>query len=53
MDVLDLNSIFSVWDTYYNSKSNDLYFLGIKKGTLHHEPLKKYVNNGVVLTTNN
>lgn len=53
MDVLDLKSIFSVWDTYYNSKSNDLYFLGIKRGTMHHVPLKKYVNEGVVLTTNN
>jgi len=51
-DVLDLNSIFSVWDSYYNSKSHDLYFVGIKTGKIHHNPLKKYVNSGVVLTTN-
>lgn len=53
MDVLDLNSIFSVWDSYYNSKSNDLYFVGIKRGKIEHDPLKKYVNSGVVLTTTN
>ena len=51
MDVLDLNSIFSVWDSYYNSKSNDLYFVGIKRGKIHHNPLKKYINTGVTLTT--
>jgi SAM-dependent methyltransferase len=52
-DVLDLNSIFAVWDSYYNSKSNDLYFVGIKRGKIEHDPLKKYVNSGVVLTTTN
>ena len=50
-DVLDLNSIFAVWDSYYNSKSNDLYFIGIKNGKTNHAALKKYVNSGVVLTT--
>jgi SAM-dependent methyltransferase len=30
-DILRLNDIFSVWDTYYNSKAFDLYFIGIKK----------------------
>jgi SAM-dependent methyltransferase len=31
-DVLHLNKSFSQWATYYNSESNDLYFVGIKKG---------------------
>ena len=31
-DVLSLNVMFSVWDTYYNNESKDLYFVGIKKG---------------------
>lgn len=30
--VLKLNEMFSSWDSYYNSHSKDLYFLGIKKG---------------------
>ena len=30
-EVLPLNDLFSVWDTYYNSSSKDLYFVGIKK----------------------
>lgn len=29
--VFDLSSSFSTWDSYYNSKSCDLYFYGIKK----------------------
>lgn len=29
---LNLNKSFSCWDTYYNKKSYDLYFLGIKNG---------------------
>ncbi len=31
-DVLELDSLFSRWSTYYNAKSSDLYFVGIKKG---------------------
>jgi len=31
-NVLDLNKLFSSWDSYYNYKSKDLYFVGIKKG---------------------
>jgi SAM-dependent methyltransferase len=30
-EVLDLNKLFSVWDTYYNSNPCDLYFVGIKR----------------------
>ena len=26
-EVLNLNNLFSVWDTYFNSQSRDLYFL--------------------------
>lgn len=33
-DVLDINNNFSSWNSYYNPKSKDLYFIGIKKGTL-------------------
>jgi len=29
-EVLPLNESFSVWDTYYNSYTKDLYFVGIK-----------------------
>lgn len=29
----NLNKMFSVWNTYYNKKSFDLYFIGIKKGS--------------------
>ncbi len=52
-DVLALNVTFSVWDTYYNNTSNDLYFVGIKKGSYNFNSLEKYVNNGVVNTTSN
>ena len=31
-NVLPLNALFSTWDTYYNSESCDLYFIGIKTG---------------------
>lgn len=30
--VLNLNQSFSSWDSYYNQQTNDLYFIGIKKG---------------------
>jgi hypothetical protein len=52
-DVLSLNDLFSVWDTYYNSETKDLYFVGIKKGNYNFNSLEKYVNNGVVNTTSN
>jgi hypothetical protein len=29
-EVLNLNALFRVWDTYYNIESHDLYFVGIK-----------------------
>jgi SAM-dependent methyltransferase len=52
-EVLSLNNLFSVWDTYYNDESKDLYFVGIKKGNLNFTPLEKYVNNYVINTSSN
>jgi SAM-dependent methyltransferase len=49
--VLPLNELFSVWDTYYNSSSKDLYFVGIKKGNINFNILQKYVNKYVVCTS--
>jgi SAM-dependent methyltransferase len=40
-EVLPLNTLFSVYDTYYNSESKDLYFVGIKKGDVHFNCLEK------------
>ena len=51
--VLNLNESFSVWNTYYNKQSKDLYFVGIKKGNLKINPLEKYISTFVVDTTNN
>lgn len=52
-DVLPLNNLFSVWDTYYNSETKDLYFLGIKKGISNFNSLEKYLNYCVINTTQN
>ena len=41
-EVLNLNGLFSVWDTYYEEWSKDLYFVGIKKGKVKFDSLKKY-----------
>lgn len=49
-NVLPLNKMFSAWDTYYNFDSNDLYFVGIKKGNFNFY-LKKYVKYYVVNTS--
>lgn len=37
--VLDLPNSFSVWNTYYNASSCDLYFVGIKNGNVAVLPL--------------
>jgi ubiquinone/menaquinone biosynthesis C-methylase UbiE len=42
-EVLPLNDLFSVWDTYYNSHTKDLYFVGIKRGSKTPQPLERYV----------
>ena len=52
-EVLPLNSLFSVWDTYYNGETKDLYFLGIKKGVNDAKILEKYVNHLVKNTKSN
>jgi len=50
-EVLNLNELFSVWDTYYNSDSKDLYFVGMKKGSSDLNKLEKYVNHFVINTS--
>jgi len=52
-EVLELNNLFQVWDTYYNNESKDLYFIGIKKGTSNYSQLEKYINEYVVNTSSN
>jgi hypothetical protein len=52
-EVLELNELFTVWDTYYNDESKDLYFVGIKKGISNFNILEKYVTNFVVNTSSN
>ena len=37
--VLNLSSLFSSWNTYYNAESCDLYFVGIKKCQNDHHRL--------------
>ena len=49
-DALDLNASFSVYDTYYNSQSKDLYFVGIKNGDSNIS-LEKYCNECVENTS--
>lgn len=51
-NVLDLNTLFSVWDSYYNSTSCDLYFVGIKKSADNKfTSLPQYNDNGVSSTS--
>lgn len=52
-EVLPLHKLFSVWDTYYNSASKDLYFIGIKKGGSDCYYLEKYANSNVIHTSYN
>lgn len=52
-EVLNLKELFSVWDTYYNAESKDLYFVGIKVGTANPPVLEKYINNYVINTSSN
>jgi SAM-dependent methyltransferase len=54
-DALNLNELFSSWDSYYNSESCDLYFLGIKKSeeSINNNKitLKKYNKKTVTNTS--
>jgi SAM-dependent methyltransferase len=52
-EVLPLNKLFTVWDTYYNSETKDLYFAGIKKGSLNFKKLENYASDCVVNTSSN
>ncbi len=54
-EVLPLNDLFSVWNTYYNAQSKDLYFIGIKKGLIDYSNYKlpEYKNYAVINTTQN
>jgi SAM-dependent methyltransferase len=52
-NVLNLNTLFSAWDTYYNAKSYDLYFVGIKKGNSKINTLEKYIEKNVTNTSSN
>lgn len=52
-EVLPVNKLFSSWDTYFNSGTNDLYFVGIKKGISNLNSLDKYVNHYVTNTSSN
>jgi len=52
-DVLKLSNLFSVWNTYYNSMSHDLYFVGIKNGDSKINNLEKYTGYGVINTSFN
>ena len=53
-EVLNLNALFSTWDTYYNSESKDLYFIGIKTGNNSDiRPFTKYEGHCIQHTTKN
>ena len=56
-EVLHLNDLFSKWDTYYNSESHDLYFVGIKSGDQLTEytgdQLTKYTGDFIENTSHN
>ena len=52
-EVLNLNELFSVWDTYYNAISYDLYFVGIKKDSNNYlTELTEFKYDAVNKTTN-
>jgi SAM-dependent methyltransferase len=52
-EVLNLNELFTVWNTYYCSSSKDLYFVGIKRGNKKFDNLKEYIRNDIISTSNN
>ena len=51
-EILNLNKLFSSYDTYYNEKSKDLYFVGIKNGN-DKIILDKYIDSDTIITTHN
>lgn len=52
-DILPLSKLFSSWNTYYNSNSKDLYFLGIKNGGNSIITLQEFIYPYVINTSNN
>ena len=50
--VLNLNEMFSSWNTYYNASSKDLYFVGVKRG-VRSVLLPEYRLKAVINTTGN
>jgi SAM-dependent methyltransferase len=50
-EVLNLNELFFEWESYYNSESFDLYFVGIKKGENFNKTLQKYSGNLIESTS--
>jgi len=51
-EVLKLNDSFLYWESYYNWKSCDLYFVGIKNSNNNNKiNLQKYIDNYVINTT--
>jgi len=52
-DVLPLSKLFSSWNTYYNSNSKDLYFLGIKNGGDSIITLEEFIYPNVINTSSN
>lgn len=52
-EVLNLNTSFSVWDTYFCSEMFDLYFVGIKKGTQDFNAFEKYTDHNTICTSSN
>ena len=52
-EVLNLNDLFSVWDTYYCEVHKDLFFVGIKKGKVNFDSLKKYIKKKTKCTSEN
>jgi SAM-dependent methyltransferase len=51
LEVYDLDKMFKSYDTYYNSITKDLYFLGIKISDEKKIYLNDYIDTGVVKTT--
>ena len=49
-EVLNLDELFDVYDTYYNSDSRDLYFVGIKVGGGVYGGLDEYKVGGATRT---
>jgi SAM-dependent methyltransferase len=54
-NVLNLNNSFVYWQSYYNSNSKDLYFVGIKKHSINsdYKHIPAYNQDYVICTTQN